>query len=447
MSERRYGVAALATLLSTLAACGGESNPPVADVVTASSAGAIAESRITLDAYSASRTPSVPKALSSADALRATLALALPPLQDTLTTTSGQYPIALSAIVFPAIQAARLDVLRAATAGDTLAELEAALPSAVTLDATRTLLAGVSRKLWASASAQFTSSFLASTDTGGSSWSPWQAIRIQDWPAAFLELADFGSVSDLNLRPQTRLVIGHRFDAEALAGGQAVAFDGVGVRSPDNWYTAPMVAFEGPGGILQGDDYVAAATWIGDRLWVSLRPRGNTPLYRGLPPASLNSALNAAWSTYPAPEGLVSRSRQVWPQQMSTLEDRSRLPAGIALPYSEIRANLSGLDGGGTYLKETARAASLAIDTVGLRVSGAQAMAFSFSVDNTYGGGSYGSGSTLFNLAPFAVLPRCPRAEADWRGAYLALIDRSGRLLFVASLPDAPSAASACTPL
>lgn len=457
MTQHQLGIAALATLLLALAACGGGSSPQTpepAAVVAATtpepapvaSAATPADARVTLDFYSRDRTAGVAKAIASLDTLRAALALGLPPLQNSVITPSGETTVAVRAIVFPALQAARIDVLRAAAVGATLVEVEAALPAAAGADATRALLDGVSRRFFAPVSASFNRNFLASTDTGGSAAAPWQAIQIQDWSAASAVLAEFGAVSEQKLVPQTRLVIGQRFDAKAPANGQAVAFDGVGVRSPDFWYTAPMVALEGRGGMLNGVDSTATATWVGDHLWVSMRPLGNEPLHQGLPPASLSSALLAVWSAFAVPETLLSRSRQVWPQQAMTLEDRSRLPTGIALPYSALQANLSGLDGGGTYLTETAHEASIAIDTAGLRASGTQAMAFTFSAENLYGGGS-DAGSVTTIDPPFTVTPPCPRAESDWRGAYLALIDRAGRLLLVASLPDASGVETRCLPI
>lgn len=447
MVQRPLARAALAILVIALAACGGGSSPQAEEPDKPASAESPADARVTLDAYSATRTSAVVNAVVPEDTLRAALALALPPLQDEVFTSGGQVTMASRAIVLPALQAARIDVLRASAAGETLAQLEAALPAAATADATRALRDGVSRQLWAPTSALFAPSFLASTDTGGRASVPWQASPIQDGSAAMDPLTEFGDISHLNLAPETRLLIGQRFDLDAWANGQAVAFDGVGVVSPDSWYTAPMVAFEGPGGTLTGADHTATATWVGAYLWVSVRPLGDEPLYVGLSAASLGSALLAAWSAFPAPEGLLTQSRQVWPQQGMTLEDRSMLPAAIALPYSAVQANLSGLDGGGTYLTEIARATSLVIDSAGLRVSGAQAMEFTFSADNQHGGGSYGVGVVRVETPPYQVPLRCPRAVADWRGAYLALIDRAGRIVLVASLPDARGVAVVCTPI
>lgn len=453
MNPHRRGTAALVALLLALAACGDGSSPPptvtvdspttstesLPPTVTATPTEPLADPRVTLAAYSQDRAASVPEVVAPEVALRAALALALPQLQPTSSTMDGPVLYASTGIVLPALQAARIDVLRAAAAGDTLAEVTAALPAEASGDVTRALLDGVSRHLWAPASALFNRSFLASIDTGGSAVEPWRATEVVDWPAGVTGLAGFGSVTDLKLSADTRLVIGQRFEANAPANGHAVEFEGVGVRSPNRWYTAPMVALEGPGGTLRSDDYVATATWVGDHLWVSLRPPGDQPLYYGLPPATLNAALLAVWSAYPAPEGMTSQSAQVWPRVTMTLENRSRLPAGIVLPYDKVHANLSGLDGGGTFLTETIREGSLAIDTAGLRAAGAQAMAFTFSPDNLYG-----LGSVSTNVTADWWMPDCPRAVADWRGAYLALIDRAGRLLLVASLPDAGDAATNC---
>lgn len=457
MIQRQWVGAAMVTLFLGLASCGGGSDPqpaaedtttnPATNPTTNTGSGSTvtANPAITLAAYSTDRSTAVPAQVPPADALSAALALALPQLQSTVNTLSGSSLRADSAIVLPALQAARIDVLHAAAAGSTLAEVEAALPAEASASATRALLDGVSRRLWADTSSLFERKFLASTDTGGSAATPWQAFPVDAWAAVETTLAEFGSVSDLKLSPQTRLAIGQRFDAAAPANGQAVAFEGVGVRSPDVWYTAPMVALDGPGGTLQGSDYTATATWVGNHLWVSMRPLGDAPLSEGLPIASLRAALIAVWSAYPAPDGLSTRSRQVWPQQSTTLEDRSRLPAGIQLPYSEVNANLSGLDGGGTHLREVAPAASLAIDATGLRVSGAQAMAFTSNPANAYSNG----GAAINTRVPPAwdFSPDCPRATADWRGAYLVLIDRAGRPLLLATLPDTAGTSTICNRL
>ena len=239
------------------------------------------------------------------------------------------------------------------------------------------------------------------------------------------------------------MVIGQRFDMQSVSNAQALGFEGLGESAQDGWYTAMMVAFEGPGGSVNVDGYSATATWVGEHLWVSLRPPGNKPLLEGLAPSALSAALLAVWSAYQSPQGLVTRSRQVWPQLTTTLVDRGKLPVGIVLPYNPVSANLGGLDGGGTYLTETARAAALSIDTGGLRASGAQAMAFTFSAENMFSN-SYGSGVTTTLINPTFNFTPCPRAVPDWRGAYLALMDRAGRLLLLATLPK-PTGAVALT--
>lgn len=465
VSLYRYTIAALTALPPLLVACGGGSGEDAAQADTALPAAAApaasqasqtsqttpvtpdvpsAGAPVSLQAYAAARSGATEPVLPAAEALRAGLALALPPLQVAVQGGSGSYWSTDTAVVLPGLQAARLAVLRAASAGETLAELQAALPTGLGPNTAEALLAGVSRQLFAPASAQFDPRFLAATDLPGSAGAArWQATTVQDGASATAALGGYGDASPLALSSQTRLVIGQRFAVDAAAGGQAVAFDGVGVRSPDTWYTAPMVALEGPGGTLLGEDYTVTATWVGDHLWLSLRPRGDAPLFQGLAPASLAAGLSAAWAAYATPASLVQRSRQVWPRQTLAPEDRSRLPAGITLPYDRLRANLQGLDGGGTYLVETVGAASLTVDAAGLRASGAQAMAFNFSPDNGYGGGSTGAGATQV-LPEFSIPSACPRAEPDWRGAYLALIDRAGRLLLVATLPNADAVATTC---
>lgn len=441
--------AAWMALLLALAACGGGSGPPPS--ASATPARAAADARVTLAAYSRERVAGVPAAAApdaAPDAvLSAALALALPPLQGWLHTTSGGIWYAEAAVVLPALQAARLDVLRAAAAGSTLAEVEAALPAAASDHATQVLLDGVARRLWAPASARFNRSFLKSTDRRGSAFEPWRAAVFVDWSDAAADLAEFGDADGLELSAQTRLLIGQSVSAHAPVAGQMTAFEGVGEHTRGGWYTAPMLALEGPGGTLRGVDHVATATWVGETLWVSLRPPGDEPLFDGLSPATLGAALLAAWSAFPAPEAVSSRSTQIWPQLTMMLDNRSRRPPGIELPYHEVQADLSGLDGGGTFLTETTRPASLAIDTQGLRIVGELAMAFTFSVANQHGGGSYGINSELL-LVPSIVFPGpCPRATADWRGAYLALIDRAGRLLLVATLPDVGRGTTACRPI
>lgn len=440
--------AAWMVLLLALAACGGGSGPPPS---ANASAKAAADARVTLAAYSRERVAGAPAAAAPAAApdavLSAALALALPPLQGWLHTTSGGIWYAEAAVVLPALQAARLDVLRAAAAGSTLAEVEAALPAAASDHATQVLLDGVSRRLWAPASAQFNRSFLQSTDRGGLALEPWRAAVFADWSAAAADLAEFGDADGLELSAQTRLLIGQSVSTHAPVAGQMTAFEGVGEHARGGWYTAPMLALEGPGGTLRGVDHVATATWVGEYLWVSLRPPGNEPLFEGLSPATLGAALLAAWSAFPAPEGVSSRSTQIWPQLTKVLDNRSRRPPGIELPYYEVQADLSGLDGGGTFLAETTRPASLTIDTQGLRIVGELAMAFTFSVANQHGGDSQYGSWTLITSSQDTTPSPCPRAAADWRGAYLALIDRAGRLLLVATLPEVGRGATACRPI
>ena len=444
---RLAALSALATAALALAACNSEPNVRASGPST-DAAPAATISKITLEAYSKDRSAAVATtAAAPQDLLRAALTLAVPPLQSSVFTSNGPITLAEQAIVFPALQAARMDVLRAASAGDTLAEVQAAVPTAASLEATRSLLGGLSRQIWASASATFARSFLASTEISGAPASGWQANTVLDWSSPLAALAEFGPTSDLSLVPQTRMVIGQRFDLQSVSNAQALGFEGLGESAQDGWYIAMMVAFEGPGGSVNVDGYSATATWVGEHLWVSLRPPGNKPLLEGLAPSTLSAALLAVWSAYPSPQGLVTRSRQVWPQLTASLVDRGKLPVGIVLPYNPVSANLGGLDGGGTYLTETARAAALSIDTGGLRASGAQTMAFTFSAENMFSN-SYGYGVITLQpnvqITPSVFLTPCPRAVPDWRGAYLALIDRAGRLLLLATLPK-PTGAVALT--
>lgn len=446
----RIGAAAAVTVFG-LAACGGGENvvPAAAEAPAVPSApsapSGVSDPPTTVTAFAASRaaaTPAAAPAVEPAALLQAATALALPALQTVVTGVSGDTVVADAAIVLPGLQAARIDVLGAAAAGATLTELAAALPSAVTDATVQALTQGVSRKLWASPTGRFERGFLAATETFGTS-ATWQNVEVADVGIAFAAVADYGPTGSLDLGVDTRLVIGQRFDAEAaIPGAQVTPFVGVGQRTPDTWYTAPMLALEGPGGTLTGDSWVAVATWVGEHLWVALRPPGDAALYAGVPWVGLQAALRAAREAFPAPEGVTSRSTQVWPQATFTLENRSRLPSGVVLPYDKTAANLSRLDGGGTYLRETFLDASLTIGPAALVVAGAQAMAFTFSVTNPYGGSS--SVGVITTNPGFDFPPACPRAMADWRGAYLAVIDRAGRMVLAASLPTAGAAATTC---
>ena len=191
---------------------------------------------------------------------------------------------------------------------------------------------------------------MASTEIGGAPTAAWQANTVLDWSSPLAALAEFGPTSDLSLVRQTRMVIGQRFDMQSVSNAQALGFEGLGESAQDGWYTAMMVAFEGPGGSVNGDGYSATATWVGEHLWVSLRPPGNKPLLEGLAPSALSAALLAVWSAYPSPQDLVTKSRQVWPQLTTSLVDRGKLPTGIVLPFNTVWANLGGVDGGGMYL-------------------------------------------------------------------------------------------------
>ena len=212
------------------------------------------------------------------------------------------------------------------------------------------MLGGLSRQLWASASATFKHSFLASTEISGAPTSGWLAKTVLDWSALLAALAEFGPTSDLSLVPQTRMVLGQRFDVQSLSNARALGFEGLGESAQDGWYTAMMVPFEGPGSGVNVDGYSATATWVGEHLWVSLRPPGNKPLLEGLAPSALSAALLAVWSAYPSPQDLVTKSRQVWPQWTTSLVDRGKLPIGIVLPFNTVWANLGGVDGGCMYL-------------------------------------------------------------------------------------------------
>ena len=85
MSQLRRDAAALVTLLLALAACGGGSSPPV----TAAPAETPADTLVTLAAYTQNHAASAPEPIASDATLRAALALALPALQSTVSTTHG----------------------------------------------------------------------------------------------------------------------------------------------------------------------------------------------------------------------------------------------------------------------------------------------------------------------------------------------------------------------
>ena len=131
------------------------------------------------------------------------------------------------------------------------------------------MLGGLSRQLWASAPATFERSFLASTEISGAPASGWQANTVLDWSAPLAALAEFGPTSDLSLVPQTRMVLGQRFDMQSLSNARALGFEGLGESAQGGWYTAMMVPFEGAGSGVNGDDHSATATWVGVHRWVS----------------------------------------------------------------------------------------------------------------------------------------------------------------------------------
>jgi hypothetical protein len=342
-------------------------------------------------------------------------------------------------LVAPPLDRALRQVLAAAAAGATLEEVLQANHGGPDPAAPE----GVERQVWAQPGALFRTAFLAAIDPHGEDApAGWQGEELAHWPdaaASGVWALLPGSTLAATLSPQTRLVVGDRlriqWSAAALStvmatfdlegGGrlqvQALAWTS-GVRRLD------LANFQVDGVPLND----------GVRL-LRLQPRTGT-LATALP--SLAQALSEAIPALLADAGTTEGElllpflsvRNAQPSSSGWVHrglSSSSLLGGLTLALDEARADLRNVDGGGTFLRDEAYAA-LSIDSRGGDIDASHAMAFTSSLANAYAGAPMGYGFVGLDLPPAFGLS-CT-ASRVLRSAFLATVDRQGRLLHLVAL-------------
>ena len=353
-------------------------------------------------------------------------------------------------MALPSLQASLIEAVAAAARGATLAELRSAHPEETRLYARTVQTTGVNRSLWAPAGTPLNGSFLRATDLIAPlpPLASWQGAEVTSRDDARLVAAldgmSEGALAGLALGGDTRLLMVDRLqDKAAFAATPSVLPDGVFVSSDGARRVMPMLQW--PAIRHERADHVAhLAIGPAHRHVVTIQPTS----------VSL-SAFAASGALAKAVSELAQMSRQrtlvALPAGTLVLPALKGLAVygystearGLLLARSEYNANLSGLDGGGTYLRTADLPTQLSIGNDGLSVSGGHAAAFHFSPRNIYGTAGVftswdPSGVLVFNAEP---PPICPRATADLRSLFVAVFDDNLRLVALAALGSPPGSA------
>lgn len=338
-------------------------------------------------------------------------------------------------LYLPALEASFIPTLAAAARGETLAEIQrqhprptnAAVEAAMT-DSVRRTVIGVDGWL-------FRPEFLAATRGPGS----WSAQVLSGWNDP--RFAQGGTVAhtlaaSTSLTTMTRLVVVDEVQW-TYPWTQAQVRDGVFHGASEYPQIVPMVFVPGARRI-RGMDFVAHVLPVGDGLVMTLQPNGRVlSSFRPRLPSALSETVRAYASSaasLPVADLVLPTGRQrVWGQGHG--QER-----GLTLAFDEVKADLRGLDGGGTYLIRSYAPEQLDITAEGMVVGGAYAMGFKGSIKNLY----YGPIWTAFggmNLSAYVDwliggTPTCPSPEANLRSFYLATLDRRGQVQAFAYITD-----------
>jgi hypothetical protein len=324
-----------------------------------------------------------------------------------------------NALALPPLQASFVQTVGAAARGDTLAELRQAYPGAAPgFYASMRRTAGVERSLSTLTGTRFLPDFLTATDSFGplpplARWSASEVAEPRD-------LSRYGS--------DVRLVVNDSF-SDRLDLPRAEAFDGVFGWPGGSRSLAAMVKVASGVTQHQGSDFVAQAMKVDERLLVKIEPASSDlPAFsRTRLSAALSQVVQSATAQtlVALPAGVM-----VLPRQGFELTALELTPERLPRAFDELRADLRGLDGGGTYLKADARPNFLSIGTTDLSVSGSHRLTFIHSIRNPYSPITTDGVFTQVDLWP----PDCGDRKPDLRAFFLALLDADRRVVALAAV-------------
>ncbi|MEJ6005743.1 hypothetical protein WG899_09305 [Paucibacter sp. AS339] len=401
--------------------------------------GAASAARLSLPAYAATR--KVPAGSPAPDSERrllqnASLALAIAQLQ--AGAPAGTW--LGNAQVSPALSASLEQLLRAAAAGATLAQIPSLLPD---LAQARQVAASnwVQRSLWAAQGQSFNVQFLAASDLSSG------AMGLPQWRGAETDFTssaakEFQLAKQAQLPPQsadtivpvaqTRLVVidslRTRFvwpDVELAKGrfknerGEVGHGDFLRVRQGVQRYQVPEFTAD----LLQQDDF----------LLIYLRPMAGSlqAFLAGSPQPALQQVLNAADAKTLSPGELVLPLTR-----MGLAADYAAplVRGGLSLAMDEVKADLRGLDGGGSYARFQSPTALLQISESGLDLQSAHVLSLIASDKNVFGP-NYASGSQWLDRPGFNFGGSCDLPLSSSSG-FLLVLDRQRMVLSLSVLAD-----------
>ncbi len=418
---------------------------------TGGSAGSGSSERLSLLAYAAKR-QSAPAANAGAGAseseLRmlqtASLSLAVAQLQARASAGTWLGNVQVS----PALSASLEQLLRAAAAGATLAQVPALLPN---LSTARQTAASrwVQRDVWAPPAQTFTASFLLGSDLQSG------ALGSTQWRAA---QADFAAGSSLEFKRVLQELLppmlpqSEDFLSTFLPAAQTRLLVLDSLRTRMSWPEMPelvsgrFVNEKGaPGRVemlrlrqgvqrFQGKDFSADLLQQEEFVLVYLRPTASS--LQGFLSSSLQPAfqqvLNAADAKTLLPGELLLPLVQT---SLSSDVAAPLLRGGLRLAQDELHADLSGLDGGGAFARFQSPAATLQISATGVDVRSAHVLSL---IGRSPGGLGPSPASGSAWREPL-LLPLAGACNAAWSSSagFLLLLDRQRMVLSLNVLADA----------
>lgn len=320
-----------------------------------------------------------------------------------------------NALSLPPLHFARQSLVAAAAHGDTLAALQRAvtLPSSPAVAAG--LMQGVRRTVSAVDQARFKPDFLRATTAEGYAGT-WELLSLL--PLTATQLSSNGNL---------RMLVTDQLQWQA-PWPRATSARGIWVAAGAK-RDVPMVRIQGS--VLQHDtaDYRATGLAMPGGEWLI---RITPPSRVLLAPAALDAALAQVHvAIAQRPLSAASDGELVLPLMgLGNTVDAGSL-AGMAAAMDPAKADLRGLDAGGTYLTTSPTHGTLSIAPGGLELSGGLRTQFEFNAQNPFAGGS----STTNVTGSFftdAGLPPCPADALDLTPFHLVLMRPNGSIVFLA---------------
>lgn len=353
-----------------------------------------------------------------------------------------------NAIVVPPLRESFVRTVASAARGETLVELRKQYSADLGFYAAMSQTRGIDRRVWAQRGAGFLPGFLAAIDSYGPlpPLGSWKGEEVGDWWSAeaasvHAELTKLHPglpaavpFSDAN----TRLIVADALH-DAVSWPEAKRFDGIYLNDRGGRQILPMLRLIADVKRHVGSDFRADILRRDDRWLLAIQPRAGTLSDWLATGRRLDSALQESVQALTSPTLVALPAGEiVLPVVNLELYGQSASGTGLTLAFDEIKADLRGLDGGGTYLKTGDAKTMLQIGEAGLNMHAAQVSSFTFSQRNAFAppSSTYGSVITMVS-GPYLVwsfADACHQATADLRSFILVVLDEQKRVLSLAAI-------------